>query len=787
MKKSIITTTIFAAGLSCMSWIPLVKPMDKQIIMNETEYTQSSINNTRNNLNEVENFQLEITMQLVDGNPCNRNPNATMWAKGYVDSNANVNMNRIFYNTEQQLYTEFFRQALNMNTTEYVHDVKYLEYNLGSKKIFSIEGYTRGIFQDACDFKYPVYPDKGYHNHTNASVDLTKQNTYGNSEIKVEIRLNKSILYAGKKINEVLNPWNIFVKLDEYNTVQGIKNNYLGLDLDSNALKALLFSSVNKNQFPVVYFEEQTKLFRSDPRFHTMMQYFKQGKFYDPQHPMTNMLVPDDELNQANKNIRYWIDKLINNENVDGMNDPNNWLRDYKYIELYQIDIDGNNDCWDLEKILLDKTLKLEIDWNLNITSGMISLYFHYDRNSKSFIFNETNSNKYQTKIKSSFYKINELSIKKIRLYDASVGNPYFLTDVDMVGADYQPAKLYMQKYTYTYTFEITKLIYVKQDLSKQYWIDLFKPHAIDVEDWINNPEKFNNDEFKNLLTSFANDNSPIKIVDRDLDLEFKKDPELSLGTNTNIKWLLHDCTINTYNSVNGIELSINYFDCDITGMRKSDKLINKTVRYSLTNDEISESTFTKVVNDKVISRQRITGTPEEFVMNKFIGFENNRDNKLLTTKLSKHDWLENAFHSIEITENTQYGIKGKINYNENSSISNFIKDNINQISNSFNFEITFSDVIPNTGSKPIDNNSTGDEQTNSTITSMWIGIGSLLLVLLALSILYYFFSKNKKAKIINEQKSLNDSVENKLIEKEQKSLADDFEDKSTDSFEDKK
>lgn len=78
MKKSIITTTIFAAGLSCMSWIPLVKPMDKQIIMNETEYTQSSINNTRNNLNGVENFQLEITMQLVDGNPCNRNPNATM-------------------------------------------------------------------------------------------------------------------------------------------------------------------------------------------------------------------------------------------------------------------------------------------------------------------------------------------------------------------------------------------------------------------------------------------------------------------------------------------------------------------------------------------------------------------------------------------------------------------------------------------------------------------------------------------------------------------------------------
>lgn len=762
MKKTIIKTSIFATAISCMSLIPFTKIMDTQKITNQIAIEQQSLNSITNNTDGIENFQLEVDISALSKRVCLRNPKIPFTIPSSIKKNINMNINTIFYNNEEQFNTEFFRQAAGLNSIDYVNSISISQFThpmLGGT-VYILRGHARAEITDRCHYVHPVYPDRGRHDHSNLKIDVNNHRIPGSEEISIQIVSHKPFTYAGKQIDKVINPKDIFIKLDEDNTIQGFKKNYLGLDLNSNYLKALILNAINLNQSQVLLTEESNKPITQTKDFNTIIDYFIAGKLFDPEHSMTNRIVDDNELSQPNKNVRYWINKLVNNESIDAIHDSNNWLSDYRYIKQYNINANDNNICFLYEQLLLNKNLKLEIDWESNIKSGTIDLNFYYDKDTKSFIFKETNSNKYRIQINEANYDKNVVSIKQIRLCDASFGYRYYLCNVDMADQSNTPAKLYDNKFSYTYVFDIAKLVKVKQDLSKQYWIDLFRPYAIDVEDWIENPEKFNNDEFKNLITNFANDNSPIKVMDGDLDSYLKKDPELSFTKNKYIKELIHDYTIKTYNSVNGVELSINYFDYNSSGIKQSDKLINKTVRYSLTNDKLSESTFTQIVKNKIISREDFIGTPEEFVIDKFIGYENNRDNKLITTKLSKQDWLVNALNSIQITENNKYGIKGIINYNDNSSIANFLNHSKNQISNSVNFEVLFHDsIIPNVGIDK-DGSINGIIPAKDIPTSLWVGIGSIVLIILIFSTAYYFISKKKKAEIASGKKPLTDNVE---------------------------
>lgn len=757
MKKIISKTIISTTCLSCISFIPLTAIVDKQVINTQM--------NTKG-LNKLMNKQsYDITMDVTTREDMTCGVYKTFYYKPNIEKEIKVNISPIFYNELNQLYKEFFRQAVDGHSVSGITRIHYGSYTAWGKYYYFLEAYTKARVNSLCKFRVPTYPDPGVHEHYNYSFDFTKPDNYLTKDVFATLTSIRPLMDGGIYIGDVLNKNDIFIKVDEDSTIQGFKHNYLGLKLDSNYLKSLMLSAINLNAIQNILNDDKYASINKNDNFKIAIEYLRQGKLFDSSHSLTSKIVPSNELSNTSKDIRTWLDKIILNQNIEGIDKKDNWLSYYKYINEYNINVVDDKICFLYDQLLFDKKLSLEINWSSNTVNKTIQLDFNYDSINKIFVFTQSNSDLYQLKINEVNYDHNEVSITQIKLFDMTYGYNFLLCGVNMLNQNNELIELNLDKYTHIYKFEIDKLIDIKQNLKKQYWIDLFKPFAIDGEDLVNNPEEFDDNlKFQDLVTSFSTNESPLKVIDDDLYAYLAKDTNLSLSNNIYIKKLVHDYKINTYNSVNGVELSINYYDYNSAGIKQSNKLINKIVRYSLSDDQIHEPTHTEVIKNKIITKDKLFDPPEKFILDKFIGYKNDKDNKLITTKLSKQDWIENSLNSIQINENNKFHIKGVINYSENSSMLNFLEYQKNQTTNSLNFEIIFHDNIPNTGNNPTEGHEPNNEENafwKSTI--LWVAIGSISAVVLIFSLSYFYVSRNKKIKLDNAKKIALDPIEEKL------------------------
>lgn len=595
-----------------------------------------------------------------------------------------------------------------------------------------------------------------------ATISLSNQNidaSYLNYNSSTEFNINKILM------------------VDDDYTFRGFDTNNFAFKVNDEYLKTLIVLScgvAKANELLKNATEEQ----KQDNKFLAIVDALANGHIVDTTNPIIQKLgITHNDVGGIENTLSNYLMKYLNG--IDFIDELNNqttkyaqlaYMNDlnvtdpylaYKMKNLFFNEVGSSGDYFaglefDVQYTTtnghLEGTKTIQVKWN-----DLAKKFDIYTKNPdgkviKGFIISDkehhsqknsiliTNVSLKQTSDAGSFSSIEELN--NVGFYDL---NNNIIT----------PNNTENNRVTYTSKpeYDVTKLIKIKTNYTANELSKLAERNLTSKE--LNEPSTLLNDKvfLTNLLTfsqkqKVNNEELSIEIIDPTLK-EYVINSGDNLMENQKLKQLFESFNVEAFDSVNGIELVINFKDIDRDGktlLSDESKISSNKFQTSFTlgkdiNNEILNNKISNFNYDESLSL-------DENIKNELITYKNEKtSNDLINTDLYKSDWNDNSYINLIPNEENKSYAKGKLIYTDSANAYNWLNniksENINkqtQNAKVLNFEI---DKV---------NNTIKTYSANSTNTIMWVGIGIGIAILIIASGLTYYFIKKKNNNIIDDE-----------------------------------
>lgn len=551
--------------------------------------------------------------------------------------------------------------------------------------------------------------------------------------------------------------------VDQAQSFQTFADNRLKIGVNNDYLKSLVYFANNINKANELV-KNSTVEQRSNEQWVATINALVEGKIYDAANPIFNTLgVNIEDLGGFTNTLDYLLNKVtVGYDVINEINNiPSNFLMNNAI--KYNIDVTDPYLAFKLNNVLLKNVnneyysaFKFKLDFNYDGNNFSKDVELKYDVNQKEFKLYENNKD-FNVIVQESRNAQHSFNIKNIQLLNAN-------TDVAAQSENnlglYNENKIVKPGSTskglsIVAKFNLSKLINLKQDwtLAQLQEINGNKPLT---KDEISKPSLLlKKESFKQNLLDFKKvyswGTAALDIIDPIIDEEALNVTGDSLLNNKSLQKYFNSFEIEAFDSVNGLEVKLNYKNLERTGELRSDPSITKDIRFQTTNT--TGKSFDNQVKANEINNYKYddTKTAEQNVLQNLIAYDGeNKANVLLSTNYSYNDWSVNSLTNFKDIQKTDNAITGFITYKQTANAANWLnkvdlnnsnsRNVLRNIEQRLDFNVKFNTPIAS------DSNPTNQ-------IDLWIIIGcsvggAALLVGLAI---YYFYKKKKLNKFEGE------------------------------------
>ncbi|MGL4951630.1 MAG: hypothetical protein ACRC4L_01445 [Mycoplasma sp.] len=494
-----------------------------------------------------------------------------------------------------------------------------------------------------------IYPSHTHGPSTNFCGNFEGK-MYGHHKTKgkVTAKLNADIdelIFDSKKIS---NDYNYFLSIDNDLTMRGINSNNFSLKINNEFFYAKQIMMSNQKWISQLQSSEKYRPVNSTSQFQFIIDKLNDGTIFKFSDETIVKTVHKSLMLNKENNLDIWLERLDNNQITEEMMTSKIDSSIKSIIGHFNItnNLESNG-------ILSCEEYKFLIKWKTTRNNNVqtIEEEIKFNKESKIFYFSDNKTNLHigiddyngdeEIIIDNIILKFKDSSNREIKLN---------------MSDDNQLINLVDDKYQTNNIFDIRNTIKFNNFKLNEEWRQwLLKQGCFSQEeiiDILDNPTNWINDEkFNDVIRNFSPD-SPIFIADNNL---LKKENILKiLGTNKIIDRYTNKIEFIGYDSMNSIKLNIEYLNINKFGVKIDDHIITHSITINLQPEKNNED-IENIISDQIVYTDDKFETISEFenyVLDNLINYKDHKQESefLLSTNLTKHDWLENSFNKIEVT-----------------------------------------------------------------------------------------------------------------------------------------
>lgn len=454
--------------------------------------------------------------------------------------------------------------------------------------------------------------------------------------------------------------FNKLFRIDKTKTFRGFNSNNFSLEIDNDYIKSLIILSRLKAK-ALVMLQEANQEELNDINYIKIIQALYDGKIIDTSDEIIKKYYTLDYSN-SKYNLLWYLDRYNSNDfsYLDILDNETN--------DIYEYSINNNlkiNDEYLAYKLLnlfdkQDKNNNYKINYSYKGNDYQTQFKIEWDNNTKRFILvNSENNEELLISFNEKPDEFEPIIIKSVTTNTPLLGT----LNIDFRDGTKQ-INLQESSYVSNPEWSITNLfsfndVYNKKQinllLNKQMESNNLASNLLVDKNFIYNLFTFNK---YNLITK-----SSLTILDNQLK-KYLIDSNLSLINNLNLNQIVKKINLKAFDSVNGIEIILDFFDVSRHAKIQSNNIITKKIRLII--NEQPKMIINKINGNKFYVNNETFNNLESNILSLIKYNDSEIDDYFLSTNLNKTDWIENILSDFKIIGVNQNSKKVIIEYHPN-------------------------------------------------------------------------------------------------------------------------